>query len=144
MKYTHIVKYSAIYDLLVTFPFALPKVCEVQIEILKRLHVGLHMAGSIPDFHPIHYFFVNLMGSLVVVWSVLRIRHPQELFGLYDGYARLLFSACMIYYLFVFQVTGLLWFLFFPEMIWGAVQLIGYARLKRQYDPLVLAPDQCS
>jgi hypothetical protein len=132
MKYKDLVRFSGIYDLAVTFPFAFPILCELQIGFLKGLHEGLHLTGSIPVFLPIHYFFVNLMGSLVIVWSILRIKRPDDIFGLYDSFARFLFSGLMLYYLFAFNVTGLLWFLFFPEITWGVVQMYGYMLQKRR------------
>jgi hypothetical protein len=128
MQYKKLVQLSALYDLLLTFPFAFPKLCELQIQFLKGLHANLHLGGSIPEFLPLHYFFVNLMGSVVIVWSILRIKYPQDILGLFDSFARFLFSAWMLYYLLVFQVTGLVWFLFFPELAWGVAQLIGYLR----------------
>ncbi|MEO7425019.1 MAG: hypothetical protein ABI036_07520 [Fibrobacteria bacterium] len=131
MNYGKIVRLSAVYDLIVTFPFAFPKLCELQVEFLRRLHAQLHLTGSIPDFFPIHYFFINLMGSLVVVWSNLRIKHPEAVLGLFDSFARILFSGLMIYYLTVYKVTGLLWFLFFPEITWAAVQLYGYMNYRK-------------
>lgn len=126
MKYRRLVQISGVYDLVVTFPFAFPILCEFQIQFLKQLHVSLNLTGSIPDFHPIHYFFINLMGSLVIVWSILRIKYPENILGLFDSFARIMFSSLMLYYLLVFKVTGLLWFLFFPEITWGAVQIYGY------------------
>lgn len=128
MQYRKIVRLSGLYDLIVTFPFAFPVLCELQVRFLKQCHIGLHLAGAIPEFLPIHYFFINLMGSLVIVWSVLRIKYPQDILGLFDSFARILFAGLMLYYLLVHHVTGLLWFLFFPEITWGAVQLIGYLR----------------
>jgi hypothetical protein len=128
MKYRTLVQLSALYDLLITFPFAFPKLCELQIDALKQLHDKLGLAGSIPDFHPIHYFFINLMGSLVVVWSALRIKYPQPILGLFDSFSRFMFSGLMLYYLLVLKVTGLLWFCLVPEIAWGVVQMYGYMR----------------
>jgi hypothetical protein len=128
MKYRTLVQLSALYDLLITFPFAFPKLCELQIDALKQLHERLGLVGSIPDFHPIHYFFINLMGSLVIVWSALRIKYPEPILGLFDSFSRFMFSGLMLYYLLVFKVTGLLWFCVVPEIAWGVVQMYGYRR----------------
>lgn len=128
MNYRKIVRLSGIYDLAVTFPFAFPVLCELQVGFLRQCHISLGLAGDIPEFLPIHYFFMNLMGSVVVVWSVLRIRYPEAILGLYDSFARFLFSGLMLYYLMAFKVTGLLWFLLAPEITWGVVQFLGYMR----------------
>ena len=128
MNYLKIVRLGALYDLIVTFPFAFPKLCEWEIGMLKNLHLQLGLTGSVPDFQPLHYFFINLMGSVVIVWSLLRLRHAQAIFGWYDGLARSLFAAWMLYYLIAFRITGLVWFLFVPEITWAAVQFGLYAR----------------
>jgi hypothetical protein len=131
MKYRKLVRLSGVYDLAVTFPFAFPVLCELQVQFLTRLHVSLDLSGGIPDFQPIHYFFMNLMGSVVIVWSILRIKHPENILGLYDSYARFMFAGVMLFYLLMSQVTGLLWFLVFPEIAWGVVQLYGYLAKSR-------------
>jgi hypothetical protein len=128
MKYKKLVQLSALYDLVITFPFAFPKLCEIQINVLKEIHLRLNLSGTIPEFHPLHYFFINLMGSLVIVWSILRIKYPENILGLFDSFARILFSSLMLYYLLIFKVTGLLWFLLIPEITWGVVQFIGYMK----------------
>jgi hypothetical protein len=135
MKYRTLVQLSALYDLLITFPFAFPKLCELQIDALKQLHERLGLAGSIPDFHPIHYFFINLMGSLVIVWSALRIKYPEPILGLFDSFSRFMFSGLMLYYLLVFKVTGLLWFCLVPEIAWGVVQMYGYTKTVSRRSP---------
>jgi hypothetical protein len=39
----------------------------------------------------------NLLGSVVTIWALWRIRHPQLLLGRYDAAARFLFAAWLIY-----------------------------------------------
>ncbi|MBT0587945.1 hypothetical protein [Alteromonas oceanisediminis] len=124
--YKQIVKASALYDLLTTAAFALPVVATFKLEFLRSLHMHLQMQGSFPFFEPLHLFFVNLLGCIVIVWAVLRLRYSNPLFGLYDGIARLLFSLTMGYALIYNDVSSLLWFFFVPECIWGFVQLKGY------------------
>lgn len=129
-RYRSIVRASAIYDLLVTFPFALPWLATWQISMLGVLHESFSLPGDMPEFSPLHLFFANLMGSVVVVWSVLRVHKPEALFGLYDSVARFLFSYTMLYYLLMENATALLWVLFIPEMIWGLVQFFGFWSLR--------------
>lgn len=54
-------------------------------------------AGELPPFEPVHMLMANLLGSIVCVWAVLRIRDPQQVFGRYDAVGRLLFSAWQAY-----------------------------------------------
>jgi len=124
--YRKIVRLSGIYDVIVTFPFAFPVLAAWNIALISDLHVQLSFSGTVPEFSPLHLFFVNLMGSLVLVWSSLRIYKPNALFGLFDSFARFLFSFNMLYYLFAYDVTGILWILFVPELTWGLVQFYGY------------------
>ena len=124
--YSKIVRLSGIYDVIVTFPFAFPILAAWNIALISDLHVQFSFSGAVPEFSPLHLFFVNLMGSLVLVWSSLRIYKPNALLGLFDSFARFLFSFNILYYLFAYDVTGILWILFVPELTWGVVQLYGY------------------
>ncbi|WP_336446442.1 hypothetical protein [Stutzerimonas stutzeri] len=44
-----------------------------------------------------HVLMANLLGSIVCIWAVLRIRHPRPRFGRYDAAGRLLFSLWQLY-----------------------------------------------
>ena len=44
--------------------------------------------GTMPALTPMQKLYVNLMGSVVVVRSVLRVVRPVPLHGLLDGVAR--------------------------------------------------------
>ncbi|SDF51496.1 MULTISPECIES: hypothetical protein [unclassified Duganella] len=118
--YRHIVRASAIYDLVLTAPFATPwsfAIVRAQLDATNQALGG----AALPAFTPFHILFACLLGSVVLVWSVLRIRDPQPLYGRYDGIARLLFSSWMIWTL---HATGapLLWLFIVPELAWGIVQ----------------------
>ncbi|XJN70511.1 hypothetical protein ACHMW6_22785 [Pseudoduganella sp. UC29_106] len=65
--------------------------------------------------------FACLLGSVVLVWSVLRLRDPQPLYGRYDGTARFMFSTWMAWAL---AQTGapMLWLFLVPEISWGVAQ----------------------
>jgi hypothetical protein len=131
-KYRKIVKASAIYDWIVTAPFAFPVLVSLQFSTLTGLHHYLGLSGQFPAFEPMHLFFVNLMGSVVLVWSTLRIHKSEPLFGFYDGIARMLFSSWMLYYMIFGNATQLLIFFVVPEALWGIVQLYGYWLYRKQ------------
>ena len=126
MTYRKIVKYSAIYDVLMTFPFAFPILALWNINLISDIHVQYSFSGKIDEFLPLHLFFVNLMGSVVLIWSAIRIYKPEPILGLYDSFARFLFSFNMLYYLLIHDVTGILWLMFVPELTWGVIQFWGY------------------
>jgi hypothetical protein len=111
---------SAIYDLLVTAPFATPwsfAYAHAQLDGINRQLGGV----ALPAFAPFHVLFACLLGSVVLVWALLRISDPQRRFGRFDGVARLLFSTWMIWTL---TVTGapLLWLFIVPEMAFCLAQ----------------------
>ena len=118
--YRNIVLGSAIYDLLVTAPFATPwsfAFAHAQLDALNQSLGG----AALPAFTPFHVLFACLLGSVVLVWATLRIRDPQPHYGRYDGVARLLFSTWMAWAL---AATGapLLWLFIVPELAWGIIQ----------------------
>jgi hypothetical protein len=125
-SYRKVVRYSAMYDVVMTFAFAFPVLAVWNINLLSDIHIQYAFSGSIPEFQPLHLFFVNLLGSVVLVWSAIRIYKPEAILGLYDSFARFLFSFNMLYYLLMHDVTGLLWVIFIPEVTWGFIQFFGY------------------
>lgn len=129
--YHRIIKSSAWYDVIVTGPFAFPVLAPLVIESLSKLHTTMSFSGTIPQFAPLHLFFINLMGSIILVWSLLRIRHTESLYGLYDAIGRTLFSLWMAYYLLFEHVTPLILFVLVPEVLWGIAQYWGYWKTRR-------------
>jgi len=129
-KYQSVIKSSAIYDLVFTFAFAIPGLALLKINLLFDAHSGFNLLGSFPTFEPVHLMFVNLLGVIVTIWSVLRIRHPEPIFGLYDAYARFGFSLIMAVTLFYYQGTELILFFLIPEFLWGVYQWYGYYKMK--------------
>ncbi|MFJ9828992.1 hypothetical protein ACIRSU_32150 [Streptomyces sp. NPDC101160] len=71
--------------------------------------------------------YANLMGSVVMVWSLLRVLRPLPLYGLLDGVARALFASWQAYALAhgAAPVVGLF---LVVEVAWGVVQLSPWAR----------------
>ena len=111
---------SAIYDLIVTAPFATPWSFAIAHSQLGAINQALGGA-PLPAFTPFHILFACLLGSVVLVWSVLRISDPQTRYGRFDGVARFLFTTWMIWTL---NATGapLLWLFILPEFAWGVAQ----------------------
>jgi hypothetical protein len=118
--YKRVVQASALYDLLVTAALATPWTLPFAHALMSKLNVQLGGA-PLPVFAPFHMFIAGLLGSIVVVWSLLRLRAPSLLLGRHDGAARFLFSGWMAWTL---AQTGapLLWLLLVPEFLWGVVQ----------------------
>lgn len=94
--FVRIVRASAWYDLIVTAPFATPWTFAWLHQALNALPGGLGI-GLLPAFEPAHLLMANLMGSVVCVWSVLRIRQASVALGRYDAVARWLFAVWQAY-----------------------------------------------
>lgn len=118
--FRRLVRASAIYDVLMTGAFAMPWTLLWLHEQLSA--VNLRLGGTpLPAFAPFHLLIGCLLGSVVLVWSALRIADPQPRFGRYDAAARYLFSLWMGWAL---LATGepVLWLFIVPELAWGLLQ----------------------
>lgn len=118
--FRHIVRASAAYDVLVTLPFATPWTFAMAHTMLSGASVKLG-GTPLPVFEPFHILMACLLGSVVMVWSVLRLRDPQPLYGRYDAAGRLLFSTWMLW-TWLQTGTPLLWLFIVPEFAWFVVQ----------------------
>ncbi len=125
ITYRRIVFGSALYDLLLTAPFVTPWTFRLARDHLSAINQLLGGA-ALPVFEPFHVLFACLMGSAVLVWSVLRLTDPQRRFGRYDGAGRMLFASWMAWAL---AQTGapLLWLFIVPEFCWGVAQWLPVA-----------------
>ena len=81
-----------------------------------------HLGGApLLAFAPFHMFIAGLLGSVVTVWSLLRLHAQSLLLGRYDGIGRFLFSGWMAWTL-VHTGAPVLWLLLVPELLWGVAQ----------------------
>jgi len=103
--YTRLVRWSAVYDLFVTAPFATPWSFALLATVLRNLDSALGLPGSIEAPQGLALLMGNLMGSLVLVWSVARYRLSLPVLGRYDAFARFLFALWQIYAL----IGGISW-----------------------------------
>jgi hypothetical protein len=95
-RVSRIVRVSAVYDLVVTIPFATPWTARATAALLGHIHIALGLGGVVPRLtEPTAVLFASLMGSLVVVWSLVRLRAPTAFHGAADTLGRLAFAAWM-------------------------------------------------
>ncbi|WP_220040134.1 hypothetical protein [Nonomuraea aridisoli] len=127
--YLRLVRTSAWYDLVVTAGFATPWTYAWVHGALSSPAGALGL-GAMPELDPMQTLYANLMGSVVVVWAVLRIARPLPLHGLFDGAARVLFAMWQAYALGQ-GVTRALWLFFVVEVVFGVVQLVPWCRPAR-------------
>lgn len=124
--YLPVVRASAWYDLAVTVGFVTPWTYALVHDALSSLGDALEW-GALPEPDSWQTLYANLMGSVVVVWAALRIVRPLPLHGLFDGVARILFSAWMAYAL-LHGASRILWPFLTVEVAWGIVQLVPWLR----------------
>ncbi len=129
IQYRKIVRASAVYDLVVTAPFATPWT-------FALVHQCLNLIAPTPTFEPIHVLFANLLGSIVLVWSILRIRNPQAIYGFYDAIGRALFTIWFVYYLLRFDINPVTWVFALFEFLWFAVQAYGFVKVSANNKPV--------
>ncbi|AXJ08032.1 hypothetical protein CFN16_02855 [Pseudomonas fluorescens] len=129
-QYRRLVRGSAWYDLIVTAAFVTPWSFAALHGVLTALSQTLNLPGELPPFEPVHMLMTNLLGSVVCVWAVLRIRDPQPVYGRYDAVARFLFAAWQAYALAHGASSLLVGFLVF-ELAWGIAQVLPVRPLSR-------------
>ena len=119
-NFLRLVRASGVYDLLVTALFATPWTFALAHNQLSATNQALG-GTALPVFAPFHILFACLLGSVVLIWSLLRIADPQQRFGRFDGAARMMFATWMGWALIT---TGepLLWIFILPELAWGIAQ----------------------
>ena len=120
--YRQLVRSSGWYDLIVTAAFVTPWSFAALHGLLLALSQAWDVPGDLPPFEPMHMLMANLLGSIVCVWSVLRIRNPQQMFGRYDAAGRLLFATWQAYALMQGASQLLVGFLIM-ELMWAVLQL---------------------
>lgn len=115
-SYLRIVRASAWYDLIVTAGFATPWTYAL-------VHRALSSMDAFPPADTIQTLYANLMGSVVVVWALLRLFRTLPLHGLYDGIARVLFASWQAYAL-AQGASRILAVFLVMEVSFGVVQLL--------------------
>lgn len=117
-----VVRAGGVYDVVVTVGFATPWTAALTLDSLTNLQDWLGVGGATPSTDdPMTLLFASLMGSLVMVWSGLRILRPTAELGIADTVARLLFASWMAVAL-ADGATGLLVGFLVAELGWAAAQ----------------------
>lgn len=92
-----IVRASAIYDLIATIGFATPWTAQPTLDLIFSISRSFGLPANVVPFDPLHMLFVNLMGSVVVVWSLVRMTNPTQTLGRFDALARALFTVWQLW-----------------------------------------------
>ncbi len=121
--YMRIVRASAWYDLIVTVGFATPWTFMAIHQSLLALSQSMAIPGALPPFEPAHMLMANLLGTVVTLWAVLRLRHTQRVHGQYDAAARFAFAALQLYAVAHGASLLVMGFTVF-ELLFGVAQLL--------------------
>lgn len=133
MKYATMVRAGGVYDLMLVAPLAVPGGVGWMLGWLGPVNVALG-GEAYPTLAGIPLLLAQLMGSIIVTWSVLRIVWPRWQLGVADAASRGLFS---LHYALLIASGGhpLGWFLLVPEVLWGLAQGVGAAVYRKHELP---------
>jgi len=93
-----VLRAGAIYDLVVTVPFATPVTAAWTLALMGALHERLGLGGApLPTFAPSHLLFVSFFGTIVTIWAYLRATSRARIVHVLDTIGRGAFSAWMVW-----------------------------------------------
>jgi hypothetical protein len=95
LTFSKLYRVSAWYDLLVTWPYMTPITLAAMWSALNGLH-GQAGFSPLPELTVYGVLFANFFGTVVIIWSVVRLRLNDPKLARYDAVGRWLFSAWML------------------------------------------------
>ncbi|WP_282094544.1 hypothetical protein [Epibacterium ulvae] len=129
-----IYRFSAWYDLLVSWPFALPMTLGLLWSaVFTPLNNGLGLA-PLPQLDVHAVLFGNFFGAVVIVWAAARLYLDDVRLAVFDGIGRLLFSFAMIWALW-HGISPIVFGFLLPELALAVLQLLG-KRSSQHQEPL--------
>lgn len=120
-SYLRIVRASAWYDLVTAIGFVTPWTFALFLAGMDGLSAMLGLPERVPPFGPAPMLMVNLLGSLILVWAILRLRDPQVKYGRYNAAARLLYATWQVYAL-AHGAHPLIWVFVVFEVLFGVAE----------------------
>lgn len=126
-SYRRIVSAGGWYDIVVTAPLATPWTFAAFLGFFASAQAALGAPGETPPYSAGLALFANLMGTVVLIWSVLRIRSPERRFGRYDAVGRGLFAIWMLYAV-LHGANALAAVFLVPEIAFGLAQALPVRR----------------
>lgn len=98
----------ALFDLVVTLPFALPIVAQRVVYALFDLDEALGLTADLPRLDSLHLLFINLMGILAVLWNFARVRARGPELAQLDVWGRCAVALWITGYVLFSRVTPIL------------------------------------
>jgi hypothetical protein len=118
--FSKIYRVSAWYDLLITWPYMTPLTLAAMWSALNGLH-GQTGLPPLPQLTVYGVLFANFFGTVVIIWSVVRLRLNDPSLARYDAIGRWLFSAWMIQAL-LNGASPILWGFLIIELCFAVLQ----------------------
>ncbi|MBW6507595.1 MAG: hypothetical protein K0B00_12705 [Rhodobacteraceae bacterium] len=132
-SYRRIARASAWYDLAIALPFATPPTLAITWALLGRMETRLGLA-PLPELTVYGALFANFFGTVVLVWSVLRLRGDAVQLGRYDAVGRGIFAVWMLVAL-SRGASPLIWVFFALETAFGIVQALPVTKARNPHAP---------
>jgi hypothetical protein len=111
--------------------------------VMSPLNASLNF-GPLPELETHTMLFANFFGTVVILWSLVRLVWNDTRLAIYDGVGRVFFSAWMIVAL-LSGITPLVWLFLIPEILFAVLQIAGFFWLTfRNIDavkPVIQQPD---
>lgn len=120
-SYLRIVRASAWYDLVTAIGFVTPWTFALFLAGMDGLSAMLGLPERVPPFGPAPMLMVNLLGSLILVWAILRLCDTQVKYGRYNAAARLLYATWQVYAL-AHGAHPLIWVFVVFEVLFGVAE----------------------
>lgn len=121
-RFHQIFRASAIYDLSLSVPFAIAPGVALVWWAMDAIGQSLGLAPLTP-LDPHGVMFANFFGTIVTLWSILRLRLDLPALARWDAAGRMFFSLAMAVAL-ANGASPLLWPLLGLEMLWAIAQLL--------------------
>jgi hypothetical protein len=125
-SFRRIYRISAWYDLIVTWPYATPVTLAGLWSLVQNIHSWAALP-AIPELTVLGMMLGNFCGTVVLIWSVLRLRLNDPTLARYDAVGRWAFSAWMGVALWN-GATPILWGFLVVELCFAVLQSLPVRR----------------
>lgn len=88
----------AAFDLVATALFAWPPLARWFVGVLFDVNGYVGGVAVPPAFTALQWFFVNLAGTLGVLWAIVRLVRPLRFLGVADALARAWVAGLIVYW----------------------------------------------
>jgi hypothetical protein len=125
-KFMRIYRMSAWYDVVVSAPYATPPTLFWMFAMVDALHTSVGLP-QLPELTTLGILFANFFGTVVAIWSVVRLRSNDPRLARFDAAGRWLFALWMFVAL-EHGATPVLWVFVAIELGFAVLQSLPLRR----------------